>query len=187
MLCVEYSSLRAVFDTRFGQPSSTLDYIWVRDSPRGGWSGFHCDSICKCLAYAAVDNISKLSARYVRLASTTPFAHLRPLSVRFADMMKGTDELTTCWIPLQDTPLKMAPLCVVEGSNSLPWYAQSFDSDAKWMSANSEQGDVLCVGIHTLHGSLVNQTDVSTVDLDASSHGSSPVELLLTVPGVTFC
>jgi hypothetical protein len=45
--CVEHERLHAVFDTLFGRKSSTLDYKWVRGSPAGGWSGFHCDSICE--------------------------------------------------------------------------------------------------------------------------------------------
>jgi len=45
--CVEHEALHGVFDTLFDRPSSTLDYKWVRGSPGGGWSGFHCDSICK--------------------------------------------------------------------------------------------------------------------------------------------
>jgi ectoine hydroxylase-related dioxygenase (phytanoyl-CoA dioxygenase family) len=122
-----------------------------------------------------------------------------------ADMMKGTEELTTCWVPLMDIPLEMGPLCVLEGSNSLPGFAKmrstfgawdfqygdehsstpgvndvrgpgpitsnpwellSYDADARWVSANFEQGDVLCFAMHTLHGSLVNQTDTNRLSID---------------------
>eukprot|EP01047_Picozoa_sp_COSAG01_P085965 COSAG01_NODE_19122_length_1029_cov_1.396774_2_plen_251_part_01 len=106
-------------------------------------------------------------------------------------MARGSSRLHTVWIPLRPVPTQLGGLVVLEGSNRLPGLARMRDTygqhdvdkttirrsghisdsaselleyapGARWVTAGHfDPGDVVVLGMKTLHGSLRNQTESS--------------------------
>ncbi len=97
-------------------------------------------------------------------------------------MNRGTDKVFTTWIPLGNVARHEGALIVLENSHKaqtlLDTYAQQ-DADkekiswlstdpirlqeelgGRWLSADFKAGDVLCFGMHLLHGALDNHSPV---------------------------
>lgn len=95
-------------------------------------------------------------------------------------MNRGTDTVFTTWIPLGDVARHEGALIILEGSHKadqlLNTYAKK-DADkekiswlstdplklqqtfgGRWLTTDFEAGDVLCFGMHMLHGALDNRS-----------------------------
>lgn len=96
-------------------------------------------------------------------------------------MGRGTQQLVTCWTPIDDVPLDMGPLVILVGSHRFDVLKQTYgkmdvDRDhvtgsfsydpielvdrygGRWGTSTFEMGDVLLFGMFTMHGSLDNTT-----------------------------
>ena len=134
------------FSNYFGERSLTFDYKWLRPVGKEAFTGAHFDNIY---------------------------------------MGRGSKKLMTCWTPLGDTPMEMGTLAICLGSHSLPGFQKLRDTygqvdvdrdriggwftqdplevtekfGGQWASTNFQAGDVIIIGMFTLHGSTKNVTD----------------------------
>ncbi len=106
-------------------------------------------------------------------------------------MNRGTDRVFTTWIPLGDVSREQGALIVLENSHKadelLDTYAQQ-DADkekiswlstdpiklqerfgGRWLSTDFKAGDVLCFGMHMLHGALDNRSPVKRCRLTSDT------------------
>ncbi|MCU0270206.1 MAG: phytanoyl-CoA dioxygenase family protein [Acidimicrobiales bacterium] len=106
-------------------------------------------------------------------------------------MNRGTDRVFTSWIPLGRVRLEEGALMVLEGSHrSEELHAGYLRADAdvdglvwldddpvvvqqrygrRWLSNDFAPGDVLCFGMHTLHGALDNHSPTGRCRLSSDS------------------
>lgn len=101
-------------------------------------------------------------------------------------MNRGSDRLTTAWVPFVDVPIELGGLVALQGSSSLPGFKRlratygsidvdrcgidgvspgtdplalaSLDPASRWVTANYKAGDVVLFSMHTLHGGIRNET-----------------------------
>ena len=95
-------------------------------------------------------------------------------------MNRGTSRIYTTWIPLGDIPREMGSLIVLEGSHRneellstyatkdadidmIDWFGSNADDireriGGRWLTTDFKAGDVLCFGMHMLHGALDNNS-----------------------------
>lgn len=106
-------------------------------------------------------------------------------------MNRGTDKVVTTWIPLGRVNKNEGALIILEGSHKsdqlLSTYAKR-DADkekiswlgtdpiklqqnlgGRWLSTDFEPGDVLCFGMHMLHGALDNNSEVGRCRLTSDT------------------
>jgi hypothetical protein len=132
--------LFGLFDALFDEPSVTLDYKHFRAVGPGNGTPFHMDRTY---------------------------------------MGRGSRRLTTAWVPWHDIDLRTGGVAVVEGSTSLPGFKRvretygeqeihgmlssdpheclSYDTAARWLTADYRAGDVLVFPMDLLHGSCTNR------------------------------
>jgi ectoine hydroxylase-related dioxygenase (phytanoyl-CoA dioxygenase family) len=107
----------------------------------------------------------------------------------------STERIFTSWIPLGDVPREEGALLLLEGSHLnqqlLRGYARK-DADrdniawlgtdpnklqsrfgGRWLSTDFKAGDVLCFGMHMLHGALDNRSPVGRCRLTSDSRYQS--------------
>ncbi len=128
-------------ETLLGGPVKTFDMRWPRFVRPGEGCGFHCDG---------------------------PY------------MNRGTDRIFSCWIPLGRVRREEGALMLLENSHRSERLHQGYltaDADrdglewldddpaavraaygTRWLSTDFEPGDVLCFGMHMLHGALDNRS-----------------------------
>lgn len=101
-------------------------------------------------------------------------------------MGRGSDRLTTAWVPFEDVPIDLGGLVALQGSSSLPGFKRlretygsidvdrcdikgagpggdplalaSLDPAARWVTGDFNAGDVVLFTMHTLHGGIRNET-----------------------------
>ncbi len=138
------------FDRLFGTEAASYQFQWPRAVGPGGFSPIHCD---------------------------WPF------------MSRGSSRLLTCWTPLDDIPPEFGPLVICEGSHRwqhvIETYGRSdvdrdlttgtFSEDpaelvenfgGRWATTTFRAGDVVILGMHTIHASLTNTTDRFRISCD---------------------
>jgi len=153
--CLEHDALREFFSKLFGGCDVlTYDYKWLRTVKQGESTGFHMDTVY---------------------------------------MGPETSSLLTCWIPVMAVPLDLGGLAVCRGSHreegfsqvretygalnldtgdvgGTGWFSEDPDEVASygghWETAEFEAGDVVVFGMHTMHGSCVNQTGRWRISFD---------------------
>ena len=100
-------------------------------------------------------------------------------------MGRGSPNVLTTWIPLDDIPIERGTLAVCEGSHRLDGFARVRDTygamdvdrdrvagwfsndpgeirdrfGGRWLTADMRAGDVLVFGLHLMHASTTNTTD----------------------------
>ncbi|NNE45361.1 MAG: phytanoyl-CoA dioxygenase [Rhodothermales bacterium] len=106
-------------------------------------------------------------------------------------MNRGTDRVFTTWVPLGDVARHEGALIVLEGSHRsddlLSSYAnQDADKEkigwlstdpielqqqlgGRWLTTDFKAGDVLCFGMHLLHGALDNRSPLGRCRLTSDS------------------
>jgi len=133
------------FETFFGETPRTFDYKWLRAVGEGTFTGAHYDVVY---------------------------------------MGRGSKRLHTCWTPFGDIPIEQGTLCVCVGSHNLPGFQKVRDTYGKmdvdrdkvqgwfegdptkitdkfggqWATTNFRAGDVLIIGMFTMHMSTTNTT-----------------------------
>ncbi len=141
------------FANYFGEPVLTFDYKWLRPVAHGSFTGAHFDNIY---------------------------------------MSRGSKKLLTAWTPFGDIPMEQGTLAICLGSHNLPGFAKLRDTygqvdvdrdrvggwftqdplevtetfGGQWATTNFNAGDVLIIGMFTLHGSTNNTTDRWRVSCD---------------------
>ena len=107
-------------------------------------------------------------------------------------MGRGSARVNTVWIPFGDIPIHQGTLAVCEASNRLEGFArlretygrsdvdrdntQGWFSDdpeeilstfgGRWLLADVRAGDILTFGLHTMHGSTTNTTNLYRLSCD---------------------
>lgn len=107
-------------------------------------------------------------------------------------MGRGSERLTTCWIPIGDISVEHGSLAICVGSHRLDGFAplratygqldvdrddtQGWFTDdplevseqfgGTWCTSDVEAGDVLVFGMHTMHASTTNTTDRYRISCD---------------------
>ena len=107
-------------------------------------------------------------------------------------MGRGSKNLLTCWIPFGDYTLQSGPLAILAGSHSLPSFQRlretygrlDVDRDkatgwlsrdplevskrygGQWQAAEVRMGDVIILGMYTMHASLTNTSDSFRISCD---------------------
>lgn len=150
---VEAPALFAFTASIYGEPVVTTTYKWLRTMRRGGSTGAHFDWVY---------------------------------------MGRGSQRLLTSWLPLGDTPAKMGGLAILEGSHRVEsmermrrtYGAMDVDRDkvqgwfsedpgelaalagTRWLTADYQAGDALLFTMHSMHMSMVQDTDEVRVSCD---------------------
>lgn len=143
----------AVHGALLGGPVRSFDMRWPRFVRPGEGCGFHCDG---------------------------------PYMNRGTD----TDRIVTSWIPLGRVRREEGSLMLLEGSHRNGRLAGYLAADAdrdglqwleddpsavraryggRWLTTDFEPGDVLCFGMHVLHGALDNRSPVGRCRLSSDS------------------
>lgn len=113
-------------------------------------------------------------------------------------MNRGTSKIYTTWIPIGDVPRSQGSLILLERSHRneelLSTYAQqdadvdlidwlSYDPNelqrrigGRWLTTDFEAGDVLCFGMHMLHGALDNNNQEGRCRLSSDTRYQSADE-----------
>ena len=148
----DHPTLLGVHEQLLGGPVRSFDFRWPRFVRPGEGCGFHCDG---------------------------PY------------MNRGTSRIVSSWIPLGRVHRHEGALLVLENSHrsealhagylradadidGLEWLdadpsvAQDKYGD-RWLTADFEPGDVLCFGMHTMHGALDNNSPVGRCRLSSDS------------------
>lgn len=134
------------FGHYFGEPVITFDFKWLREVGHTVFTGAHFDNVY---------------------------------------MSRGSQRLLTCWTPFGDIPIEQGTLTICPGSHRLPGFARMRDTygqvdvdrdhlvgwfsndpleinqkfGGEWHTANMRAGDVIILGMLTLHGSTNNMTN----------------------------
>ena len=165
MLAVlESDDLLAFFSFLFDEPALTFDYKWLRTVGHGEFTGAHYDRVY---------------------------------------MGRGSDRLLTAWTPLEDVSLEHGPLTLCVGSHKLDGFRKvretygsmdvdrdhvqgSFTMDSNevinkfgghWETSPFKAGDILLLGMFTMHMSLNNATDTYRISTDTRFQpASDPVD-----------
>ncbi len=150
---LEGKSIFKLFERYFDEPARTFDYKWLRFVDPGQSTPSHYDVVY---------------------------------------MGRGSSRLMTCWTPMGDIPIEQGTLCVCPKSHTMPafekvrkTYGQSdvdrdliegqFTKDpqeiidkfgGQWLTANMHAGDVIIIGMHTMHCSTNNMTKQSRLSCD---------------------
>jgi len=143
---VESPEIMGFFNRFFDEKPLTFNYKWLRAVNTGGSTGAHYDIVY---------------------------------------MGRGSERLHTCWTPLADIDYQDGPLALCLGSHRLNSFQKLRETYGKmdvdrdnvrgWFSDDPVEivdtfggrfgttefrmGDVLIFGMHTMHGSIVNQTN----------------------------
>ncbi len=148
----DHERVTAVHEALLGGPVRSFDFRWPRFVRPGEGCGFHCDG---------------------------PY------------MNRGTSRIVSSWIPLGGIRRFEGSLLLLENSHRSErlhnGYLQA-DADAdglewldadpvvtqekygdRWLTTDFEPGDVLCFGMHTLHGALDNLSPVGRCRLSSDS------------------
>lgn len=146
------AELLAVHRALLGGPVRSFDFRWPRFVRPGEGCGFHCDG---------------------------PY------------MNRGTDRIVSSWIPLGRVHRSEGALLLLENSHRSERLHAGYlraDADAdglewldadprvtqekygqRWLTTDFEAGDVLCFGMHTLHGALDNASPTGRCRLSSDS------------------
>jgi hypothetical protein len=110
-------------------------------------------------------------------------------------MGRGSDRLTTAWVPFEDVPIELGGLVALQGSSYLPGFQRlretygtidvdrcdirgagpgsdplalaSLDPAARWVTSDYQAGDVVIFSMHTLHGGIRNESAARQLRLSA--------------------
>ncbi len=110
-------------------------------------------------------------------------------------MGRGSDRLTTAWVPFEDIPIELGGLVALQGSSHLPGFQRlretygmidvdrcdirgagpggdplalaSLDPAARWVTSDYKAGDVVIFSMHTLHGGIRNESATRQLRLSA--------------------
>ena len=148
----DHPRLLQVHDELLGGEVRSFDMRWPRFVRPGEGCGFHCDG---------------------------PY------------MNRGTDRIISSWIPLGHVHRGEGALMLLEGSDRSPRLHEGYlradadrdglrwlDADpgkvldaygTRWLTTDFEPGDVLCFGMHMLHGALDNRSPVGRCRLSSDS------------------
>lgn len=151
---LESPRLFAFFADYFGEPALTFDEKWLRAVPAGGFTGLHYDNVY---------------------------------------MGRGSKRLHTVWTPLGDLNMQLGTLAVCVGSHTSQfqrlqetygsidvdrthivgagWYSNDpLEATEKfgghWCTTDVQMGDVIILGMFTLHASTRNETDQLRLSCD---------------------
>jgi ectoine hydroxylase-related dioxygenase (phytanoyl-CoA dioxygenase family) len=148
----DHPDLIAVHERLLGGDVRTFDMRWPRFVRPGEGCGFHCDG---------------------------PY------------MNRGTERIFSSWIPLGRVERGEGALMLLEGSHRSPDLHEGYllaDADrdrlrwldddpsivrerygTRWLTTDFQPGDVLCFGMHMLHGALDNRSPVGRCRLSSDS------------------
>ncbi len=141
------------FNNFYGEPAITFDYKWLRAIGPAGFTGAHYDVVY---------------------------------------MGRGSTRLCTAWTPLGDMDIQQGPLALCIGSHKLPGYNKVretygrmdvdrdlvegiFSKDpveivdrfgGQWQTTDFRAGDILILGMFTMHASLTNTTKQWRISCD---------------------
>jgi len=148
----DHERLIDVHGSLLGGPVRSFDFRWPRFVRPGEGCGFHCDG---------------------------PY------------MNRGTDRIVSSWIPLGRVQRHEGALMILEGSHRSERLHEGYlraDADRdglqwldddpvvvqeaygdRWLTTDFEPGDVLCFGMHMLHGALDNQSPTGRCRLSSDT------------------
>lgn len=106
-------------------------------------------------------------------------------------MNRGSDKIFTTWIPLGDVPRHEGGLIILENSHKsekllntyakrdadkekIPWLGTDpiklqKQLGGRWLTTDFQAGDVLCFGMHILHGAMDNQSPIGRCRLSSDT------------------
>ncbi|MCH2131234.1 MAG: phytanoyl-CoA dioxygenase family protein [Pirellulaceae bacterium] len=150
---LEHERVFEFFGRIFGTRTGTFDYKWLRAVGKTQFTGAHYDVVY---------------------------------------MGRGSTQLCTCWTPFGDIDIDQGPLALCVGSHKLPGFEKVratygrmdvdrdlvegiFSNDpveivdqfgGQWQTTSFRAGDVLILGMFTMHASLTNSTDRWRISCD---------------------
>lgn len=161
---LENSALFDLFEALFGEPALTFNYKWMRAVGNDQYTGAHYD---------------------------------------FVYMGRGSHNLYTVWIPFGDIPIEQGTLAVCRGSHNLNSFARIRDTygrsdvdrdgiegwferdpmaivdrfGGQWLGSDYRAGDIILFGMHTMHASTTNLTNMYRLSCDVRYQpASEPVD-----------